>query len=92
MNTTEATPTHSILRVTQNAPTVITQFAHYTHRDIPIPSPPVALRVEHSSGPYDRIHLPPHPFLSSHHAPQKSISKPEISSSRLPNALANYSN
>ena len=82
MNCTEAAPTQSNPRVTDKVPAHTLQIAHYSHMNIPTRSPPPVLPGIRPSAPYVGIHPLPPLFLSSHHAPKKSISKPEISSSQ----------
>ena len=90
INCTEGAPTHSVLHPAQSNALQTVQIANCSYTSFSLQSPPVVLPVECTSGPHGHIQLLPHPFLSSHHAPKKSISKPGISSSRLPNALAHY--
>ena len=82
MNCTEAAPTQSNPRATDKVWTAALQVAHYSRVNIPTRSPPAFLPGERTSTPYVGIHPLPSLFLSSHHAPKKSISKPEISSSQ----------
>ncbi len=82
MKCTEAAPTQHNPRVTDKVPAHTLQIAHCSRVNIPTRSPPAFLPVERNFRPCDGIQPLPPLFLSSHHAPKKSISKPEISSSR----------
>ena len=75
MNCTKAGSTQCNPRVTDMVWIATLQIAHYSRVNIPTRSPPAFLPGERTSAPHDRISLLPHPFLSSHHAPKKSISK-----------------
>ena len=82
MKYTESAPTRSNPRATEKVYSRTLQIAHYSQVNTPTWPPPPLLPGQRTSGPHGRFQLLPHPFLSSHHAPKKSISKPEISSSQ----------
>ena len=84
MNCTKAGPTQSNPRVTEKVYLATLLIAHSSHVNIPTRSPPAFLPGERTSGSHDRLSLLPPPFLSSHHAPKKSISKRGITLSRAP--------
>ena len=82
MNCTEAGPTQHNPRVTDKVPAHTLQNANCSHVDIPKLSLYAMLPGERTSSTCGDIRLSPLFLLSSHHAPKKSISKPEISSSQ----------
>ena len=83
MKCTESAPTQSNPRVTDMTWTATLQIAHTSRMVTPMRSPPTFLPGIRPSAHY--VGVPPLPslFLFSHHAPEYSISKRGISSSRL---------